>query len=216
MKNKKAMKTNAKLNKSGSIMLAAIVTVILTIGTAISFFTDADSISNGFVVGNISIELTEPGWDPENGRDITPGRTITKDPQITNNGVNDAYVFMKVKIPVANIATASSDGSLNESAEQELFTYGSGEQWSLVDKSLEPGNAVYVYGYTGEDGNMKPLISGETTSPLFRSVTFINAVEGQLDRQQLDIAIEAMGIQTGDLGTDTPEGIYGILSKQIK
>lgn len=193
-------------------LIVAAVIMLLATGSSIAFFTDTGSVTNSFTVGNISILLEEPGWEPENGKNITPNKTITKDPRITNDGANEAYVFMKVKLPTALIKTADPDGSLNAAAKHELFSYDVNEGWVQVEKKTEGDKAVYVYAYVGDDGNMKGLEPGSATGPVFGSVTFINAVEGQLENDSLVIDVDAMGIQTGDIQSRLPADVYRLLN----
>lgn len=117
-----------------SITIAAVLIALFAIGSAIAFFTDKDNKTNDFTVGNISIQLTEPNWNADNGKDLTPNKTISKDPQITNDGPNDAFVFLQVKVPVANVKTAAADGSLQPAKSQDLFAYTVNENWTEVSK----------------------------------------------------------------------------------
>ena len=140
-----------------SITIAAVLIALLAIGSAIAFFTDKDNKTNDFTVGNISIQLTEPNWNADNGKDLTPNKTISKDPQITNDGPNDAFVFLQVKVPVANVKTAAADGSLQQAKSQDLFTYTVNENWTEVSKKSSADSTTYVYAYVGADGTMKTL-----------------------------------------------------------
>ena len=50
-----------------SITIAAVLIALLAIGSAIAFFTAKDNKPNDFTVGNISIQLTAPNWNADNG-----------------------------------------------------------------------------------------------------------------------------------------------------
>ena len=91
--------------------VCAVIGVML-LGSATAFFTDQGSAANEFIVGNVSVDLTEPGWNPDDGTALTPNKTVKKDPQVTNTGSNDAFVFLQVKVPTASVKTAAADGSL--------------------------------------------------------------------------------------------------------
>lgn len=201
---------------SKNIVICIAVVLMLIIGSALAYFTDADSETNSFTVGNISLDLTEPGWNPEKGKNITPSHTIVKDPQITNDGANDAFVFMSVEVPMATVKTANADGTANAAALKELFSYDVNDSWAMVKKTTETSSVTYVYAYVGADGNMKALKPGSTTQPAFDSVTFVNAIEGQLDNKTLTIDVSSMGIQANDLNTATPAGVYEILTNQTE
>ena len=73
--------------------VCAVIGVML-LGSATAFFTDRGSAANEFIVGNVSVDLTEPGWNPDDGTALTPNKTVKKDPQVTNTGSNDAFVFL--------------------------------------------------------------------------------------------------------------------------
>ena len=201
---------------SKNIVICIAVVLMLIIGSALAYFTDADSETNSFTVGNISLDLTEPGWNPEKGKNITPSQTIAKDPQITNDGANDAFVFMSVEVPMATFKTANADGTANAAALKELFSYDVNDSWAMVKKTTETSSVTYVYAYVGADGNMKALKPGSTTQPAFDSVTFVNAIEGQLDNKTLTIDVSSMGIQANDLNTTNPAEVYEILTNQTE
>lgn len=191
------MTTSNKKN----IVLVATITMVLLIGTAVAYFTDKDNAINDFTIGNIDIELNEPNWNAENGKDMTPLKEIAKDPQIENTGANKAYVFAKVTVPTANVKTATADGSLVAAKTQDLFIYTVGADWQQVKKTATDAGTEYIYAYVDDGGKMKTLAKGKTTTPVFESVSLINIVEGQIDNQEVEIKVEAMGIQADDIST---------------
>lgn len=211
MKNKDFIVRDER-KKNVTIVLAIIA--VMAIGSASAYFTDTKTAVNSFTVGNVSVSLEEPGWKSENGENITPNKEIAKDPKIVNDGVNDAYVFMEVKVPAANIATAKPDGSLNTAALQDLFTYEIDSSWVKVDDASDNTGSTYTYAYVGADGNLKALAPNNETTPIFNSVTFVNAVEGQLDGNDLSIDVKAMAIQTGDLSATAPGDVLDIIKNQ--
>ena len=144
--------------------------------------------------------------------DITPNKVIKKDPKITNEGVNDAFVFMRVTVPRATVKTANYDGTLNARANQDLFTFTANSGWKLIKSDNGTLSTEYVYAYAGD--KMTVLKPGASTPTIFDTVKFINIIEEQLDGQDLDIVIETMGIQTADLGTESPIEIYNIIMNQ--
>ena len=175
--------------------VCAVIGVML-LGSATAFFTDQGSAANEFIVGNVSVDLTEPGWNPDDGTALTPNKTVKKDPQVTNTGSNDAFVFLQVKVP-------------------DLFHYTVNSGWKLVDQSEEADASVYTYAYIDADGAMKKLSPQGNTGALFDSVTFLNLVEGQLDRDtKLTIDVDVLAIQTEDLGVSS--GVPADVLKLIK
>lgn len=201
------------MKKKRNLIVVLAMALILAIGMVSAYFTDTTGKTNNFTVGNISIDLTETNFDEEAAKNITPNQTIEKNPQIVNDGANDAYVFMSVEVPKANVATANADGSKNSVQNQELFTYEINSDWMEVSKTEGENSNTYIYAYASAD-EMTTLSAGDTTSALFDNVTLINVIEGQLDGQELAIDINVMGIQNSDLGTSVPSEVLGILNNQ--
>lgn len=209
MKNKKVAKATAVCALAG----------VMLIGGAMAYFTDADTATNEFTVGKISIDLTEPGWIPP--EDITPNQEIEKDPQITNDGVNSAYVFMQVKVPTKSVITANEDGTKNAEAVKELFTYQVKEGWTEIGTAADDtigGQTYKVHTYVWGTGEACTAVDkGVTTGSLFDSIKFINVIEGEgLEETQLDVIVDAYGIQTTDINGDKtkPADVWAVLHAQ--
>lgn len=197
-----------------NIIIAAALVAIMAIGSTFAFFIDRDSVTNQFTVGDVEISVDEPNWNPDDGQNITPNKEMKKDPQVTNKGANDAFVFVSVTVPKADVKTANDKGELQPSQNQDLFTYTVNEGWKLIKTSNNSDSTEYVYAFATEAGEMYALQPGTTTVPVFDKVKFINVVEEQLDGSELNIDVNTMGIQTVDLGTSNPIEIYNIIMNQ--
>ena len=210
-------------NKSKNIKIIACVISLISLlyvcGIS-AYFTDIDVVSNKFTVGQVKIALRQSDYIPPEeetnesnvvnyAESIVPNAVINKDPKIENTGVNDAYVYLKVKVPVRKIVTANEDGTLRNSGtatNTELFTYQvTGEGWqniasaneAITNAQDEPEYNTYVYSYN------KTLKKGELTPALFTSVKFANVVDNQLDEESYNLDIEAYAIQSTNLPNDT-------------
>lgn len=104
------MKTNKKRNLKKAGFVAGVL-CLASIGGVSAYLTDFDKADNQFTVGKVSIDLDEPGFKPEEQTKIEPGKDVKKDPQIKNTGVNDAFVYLEVSIPMAEVEAASEDGT---------------------------------------------------------------------------------------------------------
>lgn len=210
MKNKKLAKATAVCALAG----------VMLIGGAMAYFTDTDTATNEFTVGKVSIDLTEPGWTPP--ENITPNQEITKDPKITNDGKNSAFVFLQVKVPTKSVVTANEDGTKNPEEVKELFTYQVKPGWTEINKAVDEtiGSQTYkVHTYVwGTAEACTALDKGVTTSSsLFDSIKFINVIEGEgLEETQLDVIVDAYGIQTTDINGDKtkPVDVWAVLHAQ--
>lgn len=177
-------------------MLAAAAAGSIAIGTTMAYLTDYESVNNRFTVGKVEIQLEEPGWKPKDNEKLTATQDIAKDPQVTNTGINDAFVYLEVSVPVRKVFTANADGSRKAQADTELFAFAPDKEWTQLSKSRIGTNQVYTYCYN------RVLSPGKTTTPLFQSMTFANIIEGQLEGQQLDVPVRAYAIQTVHTGGD--------------
>jgi predicted ribosomally synthesized peptide with SipW-like signal peptide len=200
----------------GALVLA-IVLMVASLGGISAYFTDSDEVTNTFKVGEVDIELQEPNWPGI--ADTNPNQTTPKDPQIYNKGVSDAFVYLEVLVPYQdNLVTANPDGTRNDAARTELFTYTINPGWIEIPSGSEPADGVikHVYAYVGDDPqNMEILSAGETTPTLFDEITFVNAVEGQgLENSQKDVVVNAYAIQTNNINGDKtdPQGVWEVVT----
>lgn len=87
-------------------MLATLSLVaVVGVGATFAYFTDNTSVTNVVTMGKVDVDLTEPGFDKEDGNkdnhisDIMPGQVIVKDPTITlAEDSMDAYIRVKLKV----------------------------------------------------------------------------------------------------------------------
>lgn len=188
----KSSKSKKGLKNIVSFLLVA---AILITG-ALAYLTATDSKENKFTVGNVSIELTEPNWNEENGKNIVPGETIAKDPQIENTGLNDAYVYIMVTVPKKDQITVNENGSAVVKDNLQLFTYDVNDNWTLINSKSDDANEnnYYVYAYN------TALAPQGKTEPLFEEVTFANIVSGQIEStEELEILVNGYAIQSNNV-----------------
>lgn len=187
------------------IMTLAGILCLASVGGVSAYLTDYEKVSNEFTVGNVDIELKEPEWKLEENKKIEPSKVIHKDPQITNTGTNDAFVYMEVSIPMANVEAAAENGERLGKKVQELFYFEAKDSWMQLSVQNTESRRTYTYAYT------KILKPQETSEALFDTVKFLNLIEGQLDGQTFEIPVRAYAIQTSYTG-----GSSDNLSEQIK
>lgn len=175
------------MKKKSLVLTMASVAAIAAIGVGATFayFTDSKETSNPFTLGDIEIELTEPNWDEANGVNILPMQTVEKDPTVTNTGDNDAYIFVKVTVPTAEVMVEGDETA----STQELFTLNNiSSNWTLISSN----DSEYVYAYN------EAVAPGDSTDALFESVTLVNLIEDDYAEiiESLDIDVQAYGVQT--------------------
>ena len=113
------------LNKFKKKLLLLVLTAAVgcsTFGLTMAYMTDSEQNTNVITVGDVTVDLTETKWNPENGKDILPLETVEKNPQVTNTGSVNTWIFLKVKNPKKNIITVNNTSKRkNASANVELF-----------------------------------------------------------------------------------------------
>ncbi|MDR0853452.1 MAG: M73 family metallopeptidase [Clostridiales Family XIII bacterium] len=134
-----------KKDKRG-LALALLLIAVLVIGITIAYFTDEDTVTNTFTVGNVGLGLEEPGWDPENGENLYPGEVIIKDPVVTADGDSFMRLIMTIEDEDGNIITGQSRV---EKILQTLY-------YEITSGTLVPGTSD---DYT--DAALATLVSGD-------------------------------------------------------
>lgn len=205
--------TSVKNTHSKLIMAAAAILALAAAGTgaSVAWMTDAHQADNIITVGDVSIDLTEDEWNPEEGKDLIPQAVIPKNPEVTNTGSLDAWVFLRVSIPVRNISVVNPDTQRKlPAADTELFSFEPDGNWELVSEVVSADTAEYVYGYK------TTVAPGESTTELFQEVKLVNYLEGELDTEEkFVITVEAVAIQWNAERADAGlEKIYGEYLKQ--
>lgn len=203
-KHTKKRRKTMKKNNVRNLLVAGALCVTCFAGGTFAYLTDAERTTNKFQVGKVDIQLTEPHWEETLNQTLVPTQIIPKDPTVTNVGVNDAFVYLEVKVPMANVITTDSAGvrqSDGTAVNQQLFTFQANPGWTLLKSEEVNGNMVHTYAYN------KILAKSDVSVPLFNNVTFANVVEGQIDSNKYDIPVAAFAIQTehtGGTSTDIP------------
>ena len=205
-----------------TVIALAVAAATAAIDGISAYFTDTQEKTNTLTVGSVKTDLEEPEWEDvpsDEKTDITPNQTIKKDPRITNTGANDAYAFLEIQVPVKKIITVGPDGKKLPAADTELFAYKVNDGWVQVRSSdiTTSGKVTarsYVYAY-GTKTQCTVLKKGETTTQLFDSVTLVNAIEGQIDEETLNIPVKSYAIQAEHIGeSKVPSDVFQIYMKQ--
>ena len=207
----------------------------LLIPSMFAYFTDNDSETNEFTVGKIGIDLIEENWTASNATAITPEQEFAKDPKVTVDAdSNEAYVFVKVDVPCANVKTASETGAVQDAAKTQLFSYNVNPGWELVETVEKADVNTYVYGYVGSNGSgnntdMLAVAANQSTDTVFDHIKFANVIEDQnLEGTTQQVQVSAYAIQTlnvndgktsdldgnNDDGTKAPAEVWSVVKTQ--
>ncbi len=197
------------MKKRKTIIAAVVLLLVFMVGGAIAYFTDTDSATNTFTIGDIDISVTEPTWttnlqaDADYGKNVMPGETIVKDPQINNDSTaNAAFVFAKVEIPCSTDSTPI-----------EFFTLQQiGTGWTLMtdgacDATSHTATKIYNYGTASA---MTSLAAGASTPAVFGSVKVNENINGSTGGRTGDqnVVVTGYGIQADGLTSTAPSAVW--------
>lgn len=195
--------------KVTSFALLIALVALLVGGVTMAFFTDSDEATNTFTVGDVDIELTEPGWEePET---TTPGVAYEKDPTVTNIGLNGAWVRVNVTM---SDWTAFSAAAANHALTDLTTVFGGFEdsKWTLAGApKVDSANDTVTYSYYYN----AVLAKGASTGPLFTTVTvpaFFTSEEMKALGDDFTIKVTADAIQ--EEGFTAPAAAFGAFDAQ--
>ena len=164
---------NAK-KKILSVALAASLAAVAVVISSLAYFTDTETKTNEFTVGNVDITLTEEKWDADlNNKDLIPGKTIPKDPTITVDADSEtAYTFMKVELSddFVDLLTAYATAEDIKDPAQVI------DDWFVSEvqpKVMEMGDNYVILGV------LSPKAAGESVT-YFDEVTIPAAVTQEM------------------------------------
>lgn len=214
-------------NKRNIAILAAVtLTASLVVGSTLAYFYDKNEVKNPFTMAGTSedtgvdLELTEPGYDPEESKDMLPGDVIVKDPTIENKR-GDSYARFIVKFVEKDTDTIITDEERANRILSTLFYDKTGtnidvnSKYSTTDMAgligadvMTPVNneftldssrsstGLYYYNYTTGDGI---LHNGEIKKLFTNIVIPTNWSQTEIDPLgNYDIIVQAEAIQSAN------------------
>ena len=179
------MKKNNKRTKKGAI-IALCMAGAIAISGAFAFLSDSESAINRFSFTDedgeqtVDVEIQEPNWHEEDGQDILPLETVTKDPKVVNMGENDVYSFVTVLVPTAKeIKLNNNDGTVYTANDVELFTYSVNEGWTEVSATADKVTVDDARSFTSKVTGSEAVVTG---APVLLKT---NTVDGKIVPQAI-------------------------------
>lgn len=143
----------------------ALVGVVVVGGTLAYLTAQTETVENVFTVGNVSIDVEEPDWNPDDADELYPGAEVAKNPQIKNIGKNSGYMVMEVSGVADMTDFAVSYGEENWNKEDWSYVVKEGDSYVIAAEQPDTlTDGFYAY--------KEAVTAGESTTPLFDKVTF--------------------------------------------
>jgi alternate signal-mediated exported protein len=158
-------------NKKKLILILALITLVALTSVTIAYFLAKDEVKNSFTVGDLTVDVQEPGWeDPK----VWQGEEVAKIANVKN--INTMPEIIRVAVEPrwedANGNFVSGDINLVE------FQYANITTDPTVPNSWYDGKDGYYY-YTS-------IVPSETsTSDIIKSVKF-NVPDSEKDKYNTD------------------------------
>ena len=175
-------------------LLIVSVLAILVAATAagtLAYFTDTGTAHNVITTGNVDIELNE--WADEARKQpfedktgVMPGMEVTKIVEVKNTGTGAAFLRLYV--------------------ETEVYS-AKGQKMGPKHVSLNFNNTEWTYS-EGYYYYNRPLKPGETTEPLFTTVTFDPLMGNDYQNASAHVKVTAYAVQSANNG-DNPQAAKG-------
>ena len=223
------------MSRKKLVLTAIVLVLVIAIGGILAYFTDTETKTNRFKMGEVDILVDEPSWpgdpdDPDDKVPVVPNQDTPKDPQVKNNGEGNVYAFVKVTVPVGNVKV----GDAETASLTQLFTFrkktsaagvtpvtyadGVNTGWTLVSGPTTPLAAgttevTYIYAWA-TDGHLTPIAKNSTTTPVFDAVRFVDATEtdssasGSIQGSDLNVVVKGYGVQAEGLESDVPATVW--------
>ena len=145
---KKSNKTMKRI-----VSLGLIVGILASVGIG-AYLTSTDVKEDVYTVGNVQAEIVAVGdMELANAGHILPNTTHQYERAAMNTGINDAYVFMTVTIPVVETYQSADDGT-NSSIKDYIQLFAPeaiSSEWKLVDTGILGMSSIWSVDMVGID-----------------------------------------------------------------
>lgn len=170
------------------ILILSVLAILLAILAAntLAYFTADTTAHNVITTGNVDIALNEWANEERTERfekqiDVLPGTEVTKIVEVENVGTGTAWVRVQVVLDVY------AEGGKEQLPPDPVTLDFNETDWKYFD-------GYYYYNY--------PLDPGETTEPLFTTVTFDPKMGNVYQNSTAHVDVNAYAVQSANNGED--------------
>ena len=150
--------------RTKTLLLSCVLVAAAAVGIVLAYLNDSGSKDNIFRIGNVDIVVTEPDYPEDiSSRVMVPHSIVPKNPKIKNVGENDAFVFMKVTVPLIEAEPVKSDNML-----KNPFTF-EGAQRIPGNETMEIFKMISDAPVTAETETVPDSITDQAEKNLYSS-----------------------------------------------
>ena len=169
------------MKKTISLVLAFALVIALSVAGTVAYLQDKETVTNTFKVGNVNITLDEAPVKLVDGEyvvaegnrvtenkyeTLVPGQLLPKDPTVTNEGANAAWI--RVDVTLTDYSVFADVVAREEGELADYFGDFDDGAWTLAgEPEVDPEANTITYSYYY---NTK-LLPEKDTGPLFKTVT---------------------------------------------
>jgi len=191
--------------------LSLVFVLLVTAGGTFAYLAATTKEETNVFTGsdNIRARLTEPNWEKDEALRLVPGKTVRKDPMITNTGQSDVYVAIQLTFQYEDGMIMSGTDLLRLI---KLLDITWSDKWKTCSGSIlkdASGNITDITQplifYYNED-----LSPGEISDPIFSSIRVKDKVTdgtGAITEEDLRW-LQGIKIGNGAI-VDDPDGLGG-------
>jgi len=191
--------------------LSLVFVLLVTAGGTFAYLAATTKEETNVFTGsdNIRARLTEPNWEKDEALRLVPGKTVRKDPMITNTGQSDVYVAIQLTFQYEDGMIMSGTDLLRLI---KLLDITWSDKWKTCSGSIlkdASGNITDITQplifYYNED-----LSPGEISDPIFSSIRVKDKVTdgtGAITEEDLRW-LQGIKIRNGAI-VDDPDGLGG-------
>ena len=170
------------------VLILSVLAILLAILAAntLAYFTADTTAHNVITTGNVDIALNEWANEERTERfekqiDVLPGTEVTKIVEVENIGAGSVWVRVQVVLDVY------AEGGKEQLPPDPVTLDFNETDWKYFD-------GYYYYNY--------PLDPGETTEPLFTTVTFDPKMGNVYHHSTAHVDVNAYAVQSANNGED--------------
>lgn len=190
-----------------ALCLCIALAVVAIGGATLAYFTDTETATNTFAVGNVDITLTESDWNQNDTHKLVPGTTIKKNPTVTVvKGSEECYVRVLVTISNSKEWDAIFDAHKNDTTPLQITNLLVGyDSSNWVYKNVTEDTTANTRTYELRYKEKVNALNEDVVLPaLFTAVNVPSTLTGaQISTLEgFKIEIEAQAIQTASFNND--------------